>query len=296
MGRERAFLISSGATLEWEGFISRKDKEAFRIPTKAIRPLIGIPGNDYLIWECALGCAVISLLRWGLRWGFPRIAIIRTDNVSAFRWFGSSKSHGMVSSPLLKRILQWRIATNVEVIPRYIRSAHNIPADGLTRMSQYVRGQWMYNHGTCPVEIPELWTKWAQEWGGKSGKPTVAHIPSGDADGLFLPKISNGIVEWRSEMFRPARILCEHGSRAEFIEIPNKVVFGQLPDTASEYQGGDIPLLLGSGGRRVEMDEAQSLIRELQPRCAIFTGPGWWATQTSRGVGSTFFGRYGILW
>ena len=52
------------------------------------------------------------------------------------------------------------------------------------------------------------------------------------------------IVEWRSKLFCAARIAHDHGIRTEFV---NKAVFDQLPESSSEYKGGDVCLLSGTG-------------------------------------------------
>ena len=118
-----------------------------------------------VIGECELAVAVIAILLWGLREGPPRIIILRTDSINFFQWFESAKSHGLVTSKLLRRILRWCIEHQVEVIPRYVRSAHNVSADGLTRWSQYACDQWCFNNKIQTVDMPELWAKWEHEWG-----------------------------------------------------------------------------------------------------------------------------------
>lgn len=102
-----------------------------------IRDLIGQPLYQLVIGECELAVAAIAILLWGLLGGSPRIIILRTGNINVFQWFESAKSHGLVTSKLIRLILQWRIEHHVEIIPRYVRSAHNVSADGLTRWSQY---------------------------------------------------------------------------------------------------------------------------------------------------------------
>lgn len=121
--------------------------------------------------------------------------------------------------------MRWRITMGFEVVPRYIRIAYNISADGLARWIQYECDRWMYNRGMRPVELPELWEKWEQEWGKRT------EIPSLNTPQLLM-EIMNfyqtnpmGVVERRSEILRLSRILHEHGIRTEFIELPNKEAF-----------------------------------------------------------------------
>ena len=87
-----------------------------------MRTLIGQTDYQLIIGECELAISALSLLLWGLKDKSPRIIILCTDNINVPQWFESAKSHGRVTSRLLRRVLQWRVEHNVEVIPRYIRA------------------------------------------------------------------------------------------------------------------------------------------------------------------------------
>ena len=52
-------------------------------------------------------------------------------------------------------------------------------------------------------------------------------------------------------------------------------MFGNLPDSASEYSRGDISLLVGAGICRAVMRDSQEKIYELLPLYAIFVSHGW---------------------
>ena len=89
----------------------------------------------------------------------PRIISLCADNIDVFQRFESAKSHGKVASKLLRRILLWCIENRVEITPRYVRSAHNVSADGLTRWSQYECDQWLFGNEIQTDDMPELWAK-----------------------------------------------------------------------------------------------------------------------------------------
>ena len=155
--RASSIWISGDATLDWMAGISWKDRQFFRIPAGVIQSLIGHLNYQLIIGECELASAVIAILLLGIRHGLPRIIILCADNLNCPQWFESSKSHGLVTCALMKEILQRRIDNGVEVISMYVRSAHNISADNLTRWGQYECERRMYADGLQMAALPELW-------------------------------------------------------------------------------------------------------------------------------------------
>ena len=138
------------------GVISWGDRKSIRYHTQIIKALIGQVGRHLVIGECEFDSAAIALILWGVRLGLPRIIIPCTDNINVSQWLESSKSHGMATCPLMRRLLHCCIDGGVEIAPRYIRSAQNLSADGSTRWSQYECEQWMYAPGIRRVDLPEL--------------------------------------------------------------------------------------------------------------------------------------------
>ena len=114
--RERTVWVTTDATLEYIAGISWMGKEAFRMPTTVLNDLIGMPLYTLVIGECELASAVIAALLWGIRWGIPRIIVLCTDNVNVSQWLDSAKSLGLVTSPLLRRLLHWCLKMKIEII------------------------------------------------------------------------------------------------------------------------------------------------------------------------------------
>ena len=273
--RENAIWLSVDATLSYVAGISWKDKEAFRFPTSIIQDLIGIPTYPVVIGECELTSAVLAIVLWGLRGTRSRIVILCTDNINVFQWLDSAKSHGLVTSPLLRLLLQWCIEMGVEIIPHYIRSAHNVAADSLTRWSQYECEQWAIREGFQFADLPELWLKWELEWTHRAEAPSLSTFELLAPLYDFYQSYRVRVVEWRSHLHGTSRILSEQGIPSQCMDIQNRVIFQNLPDIVTEYTYGDVFLLIGNGGCKMDMDDFKLQIDQLSPRYAVFMGPGW---------------------
>ena len=155
----------------WSDEVSWSDKQAFRVSTDVICTLIGQLDYQLIIGERGLAIAGLALLLWGMKDKSPRIIILCTDNINVLQRFGSAKSDGRVTSKLLRLIRQWCIGNNVEVTPRYTRSARNTSSVDLTMWSQYECDRWLLTHGLQWVGIPEQWSKWAHEWKNGQKRP-----------------------------------------------------------------------------------------------------------------------------
>ena len=182
---------------------------------------------------------------------------------------------GQVTIPLPRRLLHWSIEVEIEIIPHYLRSARNISADGLTRWGEYECGRWMYEQGITPVEMPELWLKWETEWEQRLSEDPFATFELLPPLYDFYTVYKMRVAEWLAHLYGTARILSEQGIKSQCLDIQNRIVFQHLPETVSEYTTGDVFLLIGTGGRRMEMDDFKTQIRRILPRYAAFLTPGW---------------------
>ena len=291
-GRTRTIWISVDATLSWLAGVSWKDNQAFRFPTEVIKKLIGRPHYQLVIGEFELAVAAISLLLWGVEDGSHRIIILRTDNINVFQLFESAKSHGEVASKFPRCILRWCIEHQVEVIPRYVRSAHNVSADGLARWSQYECDQWRFDNNIQTIDTHELWDKWEQEWGQWADSPIL------NTFGIIGPMLGfyktyrMRVVEWRPHLYVTTRILDEGSIPSAYTEIVNRRASAQLPDAEAEYMGGDSFLFIGTGVTRSELEDPHQTIYDLMPRYAIFLSHGRMGGNWAPEYWSDIFCRY----
>ena len=142
--------------MEWAAWIPWEYREAFRIPTGVAKSSIGQLRHRPLFAGCEMGRAVIAF-PYGDTMGITAYYYFTHRQHQCDPMVQISKSHGMAPWPILKLVLRWRTGMVVEIIPRYIISSHNISADGMGRLSQYVCEQWKYAHGIQLVDLPELW-------------------------------------------------------------------------------------------------------------------------------------------
>ena len=205
--RASAILISVDATLDLMGGISWKNRQFSRIPSGVTQSLIGHLNYQLIIGECELASAVIAILLLGMRHGLPRIIILCACNMNWPQRFESSKSHGLATCALLRKLLLLRIDNGVEVIPMYVRSARNISADNLTRWVQYECERRMYADGLQMVALPELWEKWECEREQRMIRSALNSFEISAPLYQFYLTHRVKVVEWRSEMYSITRIL-----------------------------------------------------------------------------------------
>ena len=162
-----------------------------------------------------------------------------------------------------------------ELIPRYVRSGHNLSADGLTRWSSLECEEWKVNHDLTQCDIPPEWSDWESDWSLADDTPalTTYGIPGPLLD--FYKTYQSDVAEWRSLLYPTTRILAERAIPTYFLEVQNRQVYESMPDTTNEYRSGDIFLLIGDGVGQLDIDDFRQKIRRLKPLMADFSPPGW---------------------
>ena len=154
--------ISTDATLTRISGISWGDYEYLvENPVVLGRPFLRHDADDLHIGVCELVDAIVAVLARHSRNNWVRRIILRADNINAPNWFESGKAKEGAICRILRVLLQWCIDYYVEVTPRYIRSGHNMSADGLTRWIPEDVSEWAAVHGMTRTSAPEIWPRLA---------------------------------------------------------------------------------------------------------------------------------------
>ena len=216
----------------------------FRFPTTIINQLAHEPNYDAIISESELRVAVLGVLLWGVQRGASRIAAVCADNLNAFRWRDSGKINAGLTCKILKRLLTWCVEKGAELIRRYVRSGHNLSADGLTRWSSQECGEWKVNHDLTQCEIPPEWSDWESDWSLAGDTPALTTYGISGPLLDFYKTYPAKVVGWRSFLYSTTRILDERAIPKYFIEVRNRKVYESTPDTTDGYRSGYIFLLV----------------------------------------------------
>ena len=151
--------VSVDPTLEVLGGLSWGDREFFRSEVSDVIPYfraqtIGGP----LIRECELVSALMAVAVWCR--GGTRNVVLCTDNQNVLRWVELAKTQSPVANRILRVINIPRLHYNVDIFPAYVRSEHNIFADGMARWGPGEVEQWAKSEGMTPIgATAQLWAE-----------------------------------------------------------------------------------------------------------------------------------------
>ena len=70
---------------------------------------------------------------WSQVDGSIRHIILCADHRNVFYWVSKSKEQQCAPNRIIRRLVDYSIREKIDVPPAYLRSAHNLTADGLTR-------------------------------------------------------------------------------------------------------------------------------------------------------------------
>ena len=121
--------------------------------------------------------------------------------------------------------------------------------------------------------MPSEWTSWSNQWAAPTCEPPLTtFMLLGPLLNLYRHREAK-VVEWRSELYSPTRILNEWGIPTSYLEVINRSTFELFPDNVSRYMNGEISMLIGAGGTTLELGDFKAVVRRLEPRYASFLSP-----------------------
>ena len=188
-----------------------------------------------IIRECQLDASLLAVLLWGVCASGGRILIICTDNMNVSHLPNADKPHDGCASRLLRKVLSWCVTEGVEITPRYVRSGHNITADGLTRWSEEEFEEWKHINQMARSSLHAIWSKCPSEWSEpRPVRPRETFMMVGHMMNLYKGRDTR-VAEWRPEMYSTTRILNEWAIPPSYLEIMGPLAFAYLPDTVTQY-------------------------------------------------------------
>ena len=157
--------ISADATLNRIAGISWEDSEFFVFDAdRSVRQFKRDEAENAIISECELIVILISVLLWRQKDSRKRTMIVCADNANVFSWLNKWRSKSGTAHIILKALIDFLIDAEVEIIPRYVRSEHNLAADYLTRCTEPNITEWANANLMRRVWMPKSWFKLVDRW------------------------------------------------------------------------------------------------------------------------------------
>ena len=268
--------VTVDATLEWISGISWHDREFFRMSIDDCIRLCGFPPDTvFKIGEGEMMAAAFAVFPWVEKSGIPRNIILRTDNRNVSHWFRKGRATHGKANRILKAVMDFIIKRKIEVTSQYLRSAHNISADGLTRWAEDDILDWLHYHRMEQVDVPPEWLRAIDVAGNDLDGPQRAAAIRGNMIG-FLKGSHNKVCEWRPGRFATAGLLADWGAPCWVYGITQPIVFSLVEGYVKQRTPwGDISVLIGCAYSQLEINDFKRDVTHVMPRYAILITPIW---------------------
>ena len=196
-------------------------------------------------------------------------------NRNVFRWLKKGKANHGKASRILKFAMDFVIKHNIEVVPQYLRSAHNISADGLTRWDESGIMDWLRQERMTQVGVTAEWMHALNDTIDDLGDPRFITQIRGRMVG-FLRDSNNKVCEWRPGCYTTAAILWNWGSPCWAYGILRPTIQSLVDFHVQERATrDDIFGLIGCAYSQLEIDDFKRDVRHIVPRYAILITPSW---------------------
>ena len=165
--------ISSDATLERIACISWEDEEYCAMDdARLVRQFKRGSSEDCVIAECEVIVVLISATTWsrGVKSALrapPPTPHPPTTSMDPIGGANGAPNRALRIPSFLKDLIDFLFGEEIGIIPRYVRSGHNISPDCLTRCTDQNVTDWVDQNGMlrawAPKERPDVSNKWGPE-------------------------------------------------------------------------------------------------------------------------------------
>ena len=165
-------------------------REFFRSPTcELVPPVRPDTREPCRIGECVLIEATMAILKWPIKGA--RNINLRTDNQNVLSRGEAAISHAPAANSSVRSFHLVCLTRHVDIAQVYVRSEHNIIADGLTRRPEHGVGDLSFQEGTARVNAAgELWANMALPYKATPLPPTVTGNFATLAEILHFPRFT----------------------------------------------------------------------------------------------------------
>ena len=268
--------ITVDATLDYIAGVSWHDHECFRLSIEDCKRMCGVDSDVLLkIGECEMLADALAIFLWGIKEGVVRNIILCTGNRNVFHLMKKGKAKQGKYNRILKVVMDFTIRHNVEVSPQYLRSAHNITADGLARWTDQEIMEWLHRERMWQVDVPPEWMQTLDLVDDVDEMAVhAARIRGKLMD--FLRDGRNKVCEWRPGCFTTASLMWDWRAPCWAYGIVRPVIFAMVDfHVQVRASEDDIFLLIGCAYSQLEIDGFKRDVNYVRPRYAILITPSW---------------------
>ena len=201
---------------------------------------------------------------------------------------GKKKAKFGKANRILKKVLDFAIKRKIEIFTQYLRSAHNISADGLTRWSENDIMDWLHHQRMEQVDVPFEWLRANDILGDEHDAGARAAAIRGNMIG-FLRDNRNKVCEWRPGCYTTSSLLWGWGAPCWAYGITRPIIHSRVSSHVKERgPNDDIFCLIGSAYSQLEINDFKRDATFIMPRYAILITPVW-AQDLSQPISTGFW-------
>ena len=266
--------IDADATLEWISGMSRRGRQFFRVRVSDCMRFCPSRINEpFRIAECELLEAVMAIILWSKVGGVSRHIILRTDNKNIPHWVKKSKAKLGIPNRITKRLIEYILKEKIDGFPAYLRSAHNLTADGITRWGEEGILSWLYDQRMQQAGVP---LDWLHVLGEQASFPNERPLTTFEA---LLPLLNfpqttrDHVCEWRPGCYDTASLLASWGVPMICYGVTHPHPQALVADQVTEYRFRDIFVLIGQASIQMEINDFKADEMRIAPRYSILATP-----------------------
>ena len=269
-------LITVDATLERISGVSWHGRQLFRVRVSDCLSFFPSRANEpFRIAECELLAAALAIVLWSKVDGVRRHIILCTDNRNVFHWVQRSKAKQGVPNRTLRRLIDYLLGGKIEVSPSYLRSAHNLTADCLTRCADTEFLDWLHEQRMQQAGVPLDWLQGLGELGNLHNENSMSTFEALWHNLEFFKTLRNHVCEWGPGFYTTAGVLSSCGIPTLCYGVVNPRLHELVAGQVREYRFQDISVLIGYASSRMEINDFKADELHIGPRYAILVTPAW---------------------
>ena len=195
--------LTGDATLRTISSINWTEKQFVKCtPWELLKEFSGGLESEPIIAEVELAAGICGVILWAGICGEKRVIVVGTDNSNVFSWLRRGKARVGKARRMLTAFLLWTVKYDIEIIPFFLRTHHNLSADLITRCDDPALTAWMNRFGMTRVSVPWWWSSFAKmgeviPWGNDVAR-TVQIVPE-----LAPGACDITVAEWGGSNFLP---------------------------------------------------------------------------------------------
>ena len=269
---KNSIWITGDATLRTVSSINWAEKQFVKCtPWSLLKDFSGGLESEPIIAEVELAAGICGVILWAGICGEKRVIVVGTDNANVFSWLRRGKARVGKARRMLTAFLLWTVKYNIEIIPFFLRTHHNLSADLITRCNDPELGEWMNLFSMTRVSVPWWWSSFAKmgdvvPWGNDMARTNQ-----------LLPALTSGacditVAEWGGSNFLP--LSCAKRFGCQTLALTSRWKDTTLSyDRFPYWHNESIDVLLGTAKTVTECKQFGQYVHTVKPLFSVLVTP-----------------------